>query len=77
MTLDHLDDANMRLYGELASAKCSLDVYKIVGLNTVAIRRDFFGFVQRDCLEAIVLKLCKSLKIAIDISFAQYMACSR
>lgn len=61
MSIDRLDDANIRLYQELASAKGSLDIYKIVGLNTDSIRKgkDFFGFVQMDCLSAVILKLCK------------------
>jgi hypothetical protein len=56
-----LDLANLELGKELYLVKCSLDVYKIIGLNGAKIRdgRSFFGHVQGLGLRNVALGLAK------------------
>ena len=63
MTVALVDEANIRLYRELAGIKANLDIYRILGLNSGAIKKsvgkEFFAFVQAQSLKAVLLGLSK------------------
>lgn len=64
MRSESLDNANIRLYQELALIKASLDIYKLIGLNASLINanpkiKSYFGTVSNQSLSTIVLGLEK------------------
>src|SRR2546427_11163292 len=58
---NRLDDANVQLSKELWLIKSGLAVYQVIGLNVKSIQSGggFFGLVQKQSLDAVVLGLAK------------------
>jgi hypothetical protein len=58
---NRLDDANVQLSKELWLIKSGLAVYQVIGLNVESIESGgaFFGLVQKQSLDAVVLGLAK------------------
>src|SRR5713101_3575095 len=56
-----LDDANIQLSKELWLVQSGLAVYQVIGLNVKSIESGgaFFGLVQKQSLDAVVLGLAK------------------
>lgn len=62
--LDKLDDKNIELCKTIASAKDSIDVYRIISLNAKTINKmgggkHFFGHLQNIEIKHLALELCK------------------